>query len=151
MATLFVRRPGTVVAVPTGSQTGNILMIGGISTGLFSSFGTIVTGFGLETAGGVQILHALQKAIFFHSFGERIGSLVVSGLAPSASCNGTKAGIDGILEYYDKTRISNTGKAYPIVIGSSRFMGIVRGLRIGVSNPELQLGEFALQLNVFKE
>lgn len=151
MATMFVRRPGTVVAVPTGGQTGNILMIGGVSASAFSNIGSIVTGFGLETESGVQVLHALQRAVFVHSFGERIGSLVVSGLSPSLQCTNTKSGISSILEYYDKVRISAAGKAYPIVIGSSRFMGFIRGIRLGMSNPELQLGEFALRLNVFKE
>lgn len=151
MATMFVRRPGTVVTVPTGGQTGNILMIGGISSGLLSSMGSIVTGFGLETESGVQVLHALQRAVFIHSFGERLGSLVVSGVAPSMQCSSMQSGISSILGYYDQTRISASGKAYPIVIGYSRFMGFVRGIRLGMSNPELQLGEFALRLSVFKE
>lgn len=151
MATLFVRRPGTVVSVPTGGQTGNILMIGGVTTSLFSVLGGIVTGFGLETESGVQVIHALQRAVFVHSFGERMGSLVVSGVAPTISCFGMQSGIGGVLGYYDGARISASGKAYPIVVGYSRFMGFVSGIRLGVSNAEHQLGEFALQLRVFKE
>lgn len=151
MATMFVRQPGTVIAVNTGAQTGNLLVIGDLSANAFSNFGAIVTGFGLETESGIQVIHALQKAIFIHSFGERIGNLVVSGLAPSRSCDGTIPGIDGILQYYDNLRISNSGQAYPIVIGTSRFMGIIHGLRLGLSNPELQLGEFVLRLKVFKD
>lgn len=81
---IFTTQPGKVIAVD-----GNAVPIGFAVDGdvnLFNDLKAIVTSIGVQNQGGFQFMHALREFIYVYVFTERVGEIIVNGLAFPASC-----------------------------------------------------------------
>jgi len=120
-----------------------------------------VTGFVLEMQGNYQFLHALDKFIYFYSFGDRIGELTVSGLGfadnPTAKdgCVLSDASICSVYEFYLKNRQSKSKRALTISAGTCKpaFKAFLTGMRLEVSSNVggVPIGQWSLRFHTIPE
>src|SRR5688572_9091037 len=86
----------------------------------FNDLKAIVTSVGYQGQGGFQFMHALREFVYVYVFTERVGEIVINGLAFPASCeklgpqdgedidNGCTVGSTGlerVLTWYECNRI----------------------------------------------
>ena len=150
MATLFVTHPGQVVAfTEIGALPLTVFLEGWQS---FPAFRAAITQISGQSMGSFQFLHTLKQFIYVYVFGERIGEMTIGGMLFSESCTGggAQTGVEQIADYYNRFRIARYGTPLTIQIGTSgsaRVRGFLTGMRIDVTDPQHQLGQFALRFN----
>jgi hypothetical protein len=120
-----------------------------------------VTGVVMEMQGNYQFLHALDKFVYFYSFGDRIGELTVSGLGfakdPTATdnCTLSDANICDLYTFYLAKRQSATKSALTIGIGgcAPAFKGFLTGMRLEVSSNVggVPIGQWSLRFHTIPE
>jgi hypothetical protein len=110
----------------------------------------LVQGISIQSAGNFQFLHTLRGYVYAYVFGERIGNLILSGLAFNGSCitGGYIDGISRVMEYYNTYRISRAGAAIGIQVGAAGFYGFLVGTQFNIVNPAGRIGQFQLQFNI---
>lgn len=122
----------------------------------------IVTGMTLEMSGNYQFLHSLNELVYFYAFGDRVGTLALTGLGFVHSCGSTGGGgaRGGILKLYDyymsKRAAASENKAMPIVLTSQestvRLWGFLTGLRIDVNDSQMGvIGYWTLRFDVLPQ
>ena len=152
MAAIFVSNPGEVVSYKN---------IGALPLSIFvenwpgyPSIRAIITGVSGSSSGNFNVTHTLQDFIYVYIFGERIGDLMISGLAFAGLGCGTsnQTGIEQIADFYNKYRISAYGKLLNIQIGlsgSSSLRGFLVGFQPDITNAESQVSQFGLTFKTF--
>jgi hypothetical protein len=127
-----------------------------------STIDAIVTGMTLEMSGNYQFLHTLNDLVYFYSFGDRVGSLVVTGVGFIGKCgDGIDLGILKVYEYYTQNRATQgNGKALKIVITvpnngagqTAKFFGFLTGMRMDVADSQMGfLGYWTLRFEVLPQ
>lgn len=119
----------------------------------------IITGMTLELSGNYQFLHTLNDLIYFYAFGDRVGTLNLTGLGFVAPCaNATKGAILTIYdEYYIRKRAAKSGgEAMQIVLKDSAsqitLWGFLTGMRIDVTDSQMgTVGYWTLRFEVIPE
>lgn len=150
MATLFVTKPGQVVAFQdVGALPLTIFLEGWPG---FPSIRAAITQISGQSAGSYQFLHTLKEFIYVYVFGERIGEMTIGGLLFSEACATPNApsGIEQLAQYYNRYRISKYGNPLTIQIGLSgltRVRGFLTGMRADITDAQHQLGQFVLRLH----
>jgi hypothetical protein len=124
-----------------------------------SKLDAIVTGLTLELSGNYQFLHTLQDLVYFHAFGDRVGTLNITGLGFAKSCPGLKKGsILNLYKYYNDNKVTKSGNTPKVVIISSdgedpiKLWGFLTGMRIDVSDSQLgTVGYWSLRFEVLPQ
>jgi hypothetical protein len=134
----------------TGGGTFNVTIDG-------AAISLPVTGFVHEMQGNYQFLHALDRFVYFYSFGDRIGEITVSGLSFAAAPCGPGAGvlkpptICSLYDLYAEKKQSKIKKA--VKIGASTcgsFQAFLTGMRLEVTaaNSGVPIGQWSLRFHV---
>lgn len=150
MATLFVTRPGQVVAFQeVGSLPLSVFLENWPG---FPQIRAIITQISYNSSGNFQFLHSLREFIYVYVFGERLGTCVIGGLAFSEACavSGGLSGPEQLTQYYDQFRLSKYGQPLTAQIGLSgrfRVRGFLTNYRMDIFDTQNQIGQFSLQLN----
>jgi hypothetical protein len=108
----------------------------------------IVTGLTLELSGNYQVLHTVGDLVYFYSFGDRIGTLNLSGMSFIAPCtsgtgNANKYDIKSVYKKYnDKKATKAGGKAAKIVLNSGgvsiiTLYGFLTGMRLDIADSQM--------------
>jgi len=117
----------------------------------------IITGMTLEMSGNYQFLHTVNDFVYFYAFGDRVGTLTLTGLGFMTACAGSaKGGILQLYDYYMSNRsIKRGGKAMPIVIeggepsASVALWGFLTGMRMDVADSQMgTVGYWTLRFEV---
>lgn len=115
----------------------------------------ITTSMSLELSGNYQFLHTVNNFIYFYSFGDRVGTLSVSGIGFVNKCPNTSKGlILDVYQYYLNHRaVKQAGKSYAITLTSGgttkTLYGFLTGARIDVADgPYGILGNWTLKFEV---
>jgi hypothetical protein len=110
----------------------------------------VIQGVSVQSAGNFHFLHTLRGYVYVYVFGERIGNLIITGLAFNGSCitGGYLDGISRVINYYDAFRVSRGGAAIGIQIGAAGFNGFLVGTSFRIANPEARIGQFQLNFNI---
>jgi len=96
-----------------------------LTTDIDGPINAIVTGMTLEMSGNYQFLHTLNDLVYFYSFGDRVGSLTLTGISFIKNCRaGAGAGvllpkksIMDLYQYYlDNRAVKSDGLAKSIVL-----------------------------------
>lgn len=120
----------------------------------------IVTGLTLELSGNYQVLHTIGDFIYFYAFGDRIGTLNLTGvglLQPCANDNGAEYNLVTAYEHYQKEKAGKKdGKAINIVLKSEskeiKLWGFLTGLRVDVADTQAGgVGYWALRFEVVQD
>jgi hypothetical protein len=118
----------------------------------------LVTGLTLELSGNYQFLHTLNELIYFYAFGDRVGTLNITGIGFVVPCaNATKGSIFNVYDYYKRNRAAKSGgEAMKIVLSAKgqqiALWGFLTGMRIDVSDSQMgTVGYWTLRFEVIPE
>jgi hypothetical protein len=164
MAVIFTNAAGTAenrgrvqVLDPLGSKTapGSILHAPK-DWGGFNKFKAIFTDVAIGESGNYQFQHMLGDHIYVYVFGDRIGTLGLSGLAFFDNCSGEKPngriGISHVIEYYRKLKLSAEAEVLQVTIDPDTvfrcFLLAMRGQVVQAAN---RIFQFQLQFALIPE
>ena len=87
----------------------------------FQRFKSIITRVAISTQGNYQVLHSLGGDAFIYVFGDRVGQIIVSGLAFDSICGEPAGflGIERVARYYNDNRLAVRQQPIKMTIGSS--------------------------------
>lgn len=117
----------------------------------------IITGMTLEMSGNYQFLHTVNDFVYFYAFGDRVGTLTLTGLGFMTACPGSsKGGILKLYDYYMSNRaIKRGGKALRVVISggqpsaSIKLWGFLTGMRMDIADSQMgTVGYWTLRFEV---
>lgn len=161
---IFSSGAGMVVALTTEAIPVSFTVDDDINT--FNNLKAIVTSVGYNAQGGRQFTHSMREFIHVYVFTERVGQIVINGIAFPDSCEilgpqdetdrecplgsqmtewGTE-GLEQIINWYECNRI--TTRASPIVIsfGPTLFYNaFLVGIKCEVPDASAQLTQFSMQ------
>lgn len=123
---------------------------------VFRSDLILITGFSTTQKTNTQFQPTLGQAIYLYNFGDKPTSITVSGMAlPGLACTGNQrdAGIDMILDYYARNKVSrvrqSSSTTVPSVkmrIGGLPLEGLLIGCSTNTADPKTGITNFTLQL-----
>lgn len=148
MSTILAASPGQVVRVNTGRSAIPFK----INLPGFPTRGAIVTSAAMQQSGNFQFLHTLQEFIYIYVFGDKVGSLVVSGVAFMDKCAGSnRSGVEDALQYYGNRRIAGSGDPVRVGFGNIPFQCFLTDGSFEVKDSGVSgtLGFFTLNFRTF--
>jgi len=121
-----------------------------------------ITNFSLDQQSNTQFLPTLRRALYIYSFGDKIGNLVLSGVAfhksyrttPFATIFGCARGrlpfigLRDLDKFYRKNNISKSIKPLFVSFGSLTIRGFLTGYRAQSLDPELNLVRFSMSIAI---
>lgn len=118
----------------------------------FRRFKAIFTAVTISEQTNAQFQHTLGDAVYLNVFGDRVGSMKISGIAVSDVCNAqdTEHGITKVLKYYRESKVSS--RAAPLIVNlDSRtayeaFLVGFQGAVFGEQQTVQRLFQFTLDL-----
>lgn len=116
--------------------------------GGFQGFKSIITRVNVAAQGNFQFLHTLGGNIYVYVFGDRVGSLGISGLAFDSVCDDAAGtiGIERVLDYYAQNRIANRKTPVKVTIGvKTTLAGYLVAVAGDVVDPKSKIYQFNLQ------
>lgn len=122
-------------------------------------FNSIITGLTLELSGNYQFLHTLQDIVYFHAFGDRVGTLNVTGVGFVKNCGKEpKGSILNLYDYYQKNKATKSGGTAKIINitgddgAGINLLGFLTGVRIDISDSQMgPVGYWALRFEVLPQ
>lgn len=158
---VFSAGPGRVVAIEDETAIPVAFAVDG-DVETFNNLMAIATSVGIQAQGGFQFMHALREFIYVYVFTERVGEIVVNGLAFPGDCDnlGPQAGaqmdcgvdadtgLERVLQWYECNRI--TSRAEPIVIslGSSvAYDAFLVSMKADVADASTGIAQFSMRFN----
>jgi hypothetical protein len=145
MADIFSSNPGVVSVFQSPGTPMSFFLEG---WGGFPGFRSIVTGFQATMQGGVQFMHTLRDFIYIYVFGERIATVVISGLSFHQQCPGGDGshGLESVFAYYGAGRVEARAGPIVIVFGTSTvFLGFLTQMQGTLQDPDKRVATFSLQ------
>lgn len=122
---------------------------------------TPITGYTLDLGTNHQFLHTLNEFIYVYAFGDRIGELILTGVAFAGTCVKDSATDEdkasalspkSVLQYYINNRVSHADGVKPakiIISGAPEIIiGFLTGVRFNLPSPDLPIVQWALRYNV---
>jgi hypothetical protein len=134
----------------------------------FNQLNAIATSVGISGQAGFQFMHSLREFIYVYVFTERIGEIVVNGLAFPASCDETEigpqattppiacvsenalatTGLERIMLWYECNRITSRAEPITIALGAGvSYQAFLISVKADVANAETGIAQFALRFN----
>ena len=112
---------------------------------------SVITRLTLAHQGNYQFLHTLGNDIYIYVFGDRVGSVTLSGLSMAASCDDSSPAHGGemLLEWYAENRLAQRQEPVRVTIGVRTVIeGFVTGINQDVVDPSTRIMAFNLSLAV---
>lgn len=123
---LFACRRG-MVSVMEGCQgvPGKLQLEG------FEPLAAIIEAPGMKQNVNAQFMSSLADAVYVYVFGDKMGSVTLSGLAFAGKCGDSSAsGLKDLNDYYKNFRASQRREAVIVTIGPISFSGFLTDLEI---------------------
>ena len=155
MAAFFKHKRGSVVRVTAQyTSPGGILPFKIIANDMdlnptSPQTRAIITQGAIVENGNYQFLHTLNETIYAYVFGDRIGELRIGGIAFAHPCDGQHSGMKQVIDNYRANRIAVKGGPVQVSFGEVDYKGFLVGMTIDVTDPEYNLGQWALRFNTF--
>jgi len=122
---------------------------------LFAQQKSIITRMTVAQSSSYQFLHTLGGDIYIYVFGERIGTMSISGLSFAKSCapgDDGQHGLEKMLKWYKQYRLSARPTPVNILIGSSTTLqAFVSDITGDVVDPSLFLVQWTMNLMVIPD
>ena len=158
---IFGGAPGRVIAVqdPMTVLTTRTLGING-KPWKFESYKAILTRVAVARQANYQFMHTLGDGIYLYVFGDRVGQMVISGIAFGASCDAPVnaknpqkppaiTGAEQILKFYEDNKVSKRESPVSITLGiSTTLLGYLGQMQIEASDPETRMFQFSLPFTI---
>ena len=150
MPTLFAANAGRVVALPDPGAVGIVSGVDLEGWGGFPGFRAIITRVMIGQAGNYQLQHTFGSLVHVYIFGDRIGDVMISGLAFDRDCNalgGAPLGIEAVAAYYQANRIAGRPTPLKVAVGTSRPMNcLLLKMTADIVDAQTRMFQFNLQL-----
>ena len=106
--------------------------------GGYLGFKSIITRVVISSRGNYQVLHSLGGQVFIYTFGERVGSVQMSGVSMDATCEDQTGflGIERVLRWYNANRIAVRATPMRMLIGAGTALQLYMvGFNCDVTDP----------------
>lgn len=158
---IYSTAAGTVVAISGNAAPMNIFVAG--STATFNNLKAIITSVGIQQQGGYQFMHTLRAFVYVYVFMERVGDVVINGLAFPASCaplgsqdypatigNITgETGIERITQWYEANRITSRATSLSIGIGNSvSYEAFLLSMKADIVDASTGVAQFSMRFSI---
>lgn len=143
MPVIFQGQPGRVVSLTDPGVPGQARLLNINPTMGFNTHRSIITRVTISQQGNFQFLHTLGSDIYIYVFGDRIGSITISGLS-FASCTGPNVphGIEAALSYYKTNRLASRNDQIEVIVGSTPIRGFLVGMNANLADPKDRIMAF---------
>lgn len=158
MPQVFAPCTGAVEVVRSDCKPEDFLLVTVNDEKITETF--IVTGVSLEMTGNYQFLHTVNDFVYFYAFGDRVGTLNISGVSFIKSCpQNTKTGSRFLTtyKYYLRNRAAvRGGKAVTVTLATPddqvTFYGFLVGMRIDAADSALgPIGHWTMRFDVLPQ
>lgn len=91
----------------------------------------LISGIDYNQTTNQQFQTTLDGSVFIYVFGDRMGDIVVNGVAFKAMCNNSgKSGIEEVIDYYRTNRASVTPRPIIVEVVGKRVSGFLTAMKI---------------------
>ncbi len=125
MADIFNSRPGIVAVIPDQN-----VIPGRIKLADFDPVAALVAAGDFDQETNQQFQTSLDESVYIYVFGDRMGTVTVSGMIFSALCDGNANGLSEIFAFYSTQRASRRADPIQVVFGDEAIVGFLVKLRI---------------------
>jgi len=140
------------VNVSSQAVPGSIRVVGSGGSDLNTSDFAVIMGIGLSQGVNFQLTKSLDDVVYAYAFGNKPTAVTVSGIVFNKSCTTGKVGVDSIIDFYTKNRMSAQTAAVPpeisVYVAGKTFKGFLVSLEMSVSDVALRIYQFQMQLVV---
>jgi len=122
----------------------------------FLSRKSIITRISVAQQVNAQFLHTFGNDVYIYVFGDRMGSIGLSGISFANDCVQQdiarfKHGSEQILDWYRANRLSERGDPVRVMLGNTAIEGFVTNLTLDVVDPITHLMQWGLTLMAFPD
>lgn len=118
----------------------------------FDASASIVTRFTMSQQVNVQFLHTMGAHVYVYVFGDRIGSISLSGLSFACVCDQSQSGAEAAFEWYKQNRVSKRREPVKVTIGNATPVeGFVTGFTEDVVDPATNLVQWGVNIVTLPE
>jgi len=139
MSDIFVSQPGRVVRIRGNRAVpGTVSLLNSAMGSVLVSQRVVVTGFSASNASHVQFQQSLLRTIYMYSFGDQIGTIQIQGIGFSSVCgqNTNGSGVEDIMDYWTKYRVSKNNDPVNVSIGRKIIKGFLTACEVRSASVE---------------
>lgn len=158
---VFQSRPGQLVAFPDPALQCSVQLLGlggpeedddQVVPIRFATHRSIITRLTVGQQSNLQFLHTLGGLIFVYVFGDRMGSVGLSGLSAGCGCpDDGVVGADAMLGWYRQVRAANRPSPIRVMVGKTAIEGFVTGFTEDVVDASTNLVQWGAQIAALPE
>ena len=157
MPSIFTASAGTVMAITAPAKNGmfSIEIDGGVWGPDVGGIAGIVTGMSLNADINVQFTQTLRDVIYLTVFGNKMGSMTISGMLflnnPIICKDGSPSGGAPLTPFFKKFQdynAINRKEPIAIVLAGNTIKGFLLGFQMQITDPQFQIGQFTMQFAV---
>lgn len=156
MPIMFEGAAGRVTALDDPGVQGSIALAGLTPAMDFQRQRSIITRITVSQQVNLQFLHTIGALVYVYVFGDRMGSINLSGLSFAADCPGQTqlGGVHGaelLYAWYRQNKASSRQAACRVMVGRVPFDGFVTDFTADVVEPATLLVQWGMALRVLPE
>lgn len=170
MPIVFASNTGKVAAMSDKAAEGSFSLGNTQPKISYTSHKAIITQVGISAAGNYQFLHTIGNDVYVYVFGDRMGSVTLSGVSFQGDCQGGGGGTAGLqntttfpaasgkhgfellYDWYKDNRIASRLAPIDITIGkSTTFKGFVIALQGNIKDPVYRTVDFQISIATLPE
>jgi len=152
MPLIFMSRPGQVVKLDDPALSCSTSLLSMDPDISFDTEKSIVTRLTVSQQVNVQFLHSLGSLIHIYVFGDRMGTVSLSGLSFACDCpDGSELGAEKMMTWYKKNRASKKADPCKVTIGKTTIEGFVTSFTEDVVDPSLKLVQWGVNMSSLPE
>lgn len=153
---MFQGPPGRVVRLDDPATQGKAYVCGVDPDITFDAQLSIITGMTLAQQTNTQFLHTIGSLVYVYVFGDRIGTLQLSGLSFASPCGqagdvGPNHGAGKMLDWYRTNRVSRRQTPIKVTIGQELVEGFVTGFTENVVDPATLLVNWGVNITTMPD
>ena len=146
---LFAGVPGRVLVMEDPAAQGLLPPLVTVAGGAisFTARKCLITRVALSAETNHQFAHMLGGDIYIYVFGDRIASMVVSGMAVAYNCDQPgdyEHGVEKVMHWYAYNKLSSRQNPVTLMIGMTPLIGYLGGFQADVMDHRLNLMQFNL-------
>lgn len=151
----FAGPVGRVVRLDDKAAPGGIRFLGMKSAPInYDLQRSIITRFSVDQSVSAQFMHMLGGEVYINVFGDRIGTLMISGLSFAYACEtpgDSEPGVEKMLKWYKANKLTKRFSPLRITIGETPFDAFLTNFMVGAQDPATGLAEWTTQLTTLPD
>jgi hypothetical protein len=106
----------------------------------------------MEQSVNVQFQTSLAEATYVYVFGDKMGSIMIEGVAFAGRCDGGEVnfeqnGIKDVVDFYNERRASQDSRVLTVTYGPEQLSGFLTGMMLTPRDPLYMLTDFRMVIN----